>query len=318
MMAVGKDSVEVIEFMTLYEKLKDWVNDKPEALHELCKTDEAIKDICDKLFWAAFTLSMAERDARQLFATPVDPNFVAIWRDYEERYEPVLAWLWLGDLPTEMTEGQPYKGSKADLQWENADTGAAECAKSITDAIDFAVEQVGDPSRNFPDDFYDDIEEGGRNWHRLQTRVGFDPRGVFRRRELVPLILVPRHVASGMGASDKVSLYTNLQQAHDTFIFGAPYAALALMRSILEATLRDHYHAKGKNLERRIQNVEERLPDGASAAALHRIRRRANSIMHLDIDSDATLPMIEGAELEKEIASLLLALRTLIERAPKR
>ena len=46
----------------------------------------------------------------------------------------------------------------------------------------------------------------------------------------------------------------NLQEAHDAFVFGATYAALALMRSIMEAVLRDHYRADGKDLSERIRN----------------------------------------------------------------
>ena len=41
-------------------------------------------------------------------------------------------------------------------------------------------------------------------------------------------------------------MLTNLQQAHDAFVYGAHYAALALMRSIMEAVLRDHYGAEGR------------------------------------------------------------------------
>ena len=63
----------------------------------------------------------------------------------------------------------------------------------------------------------------------------------------------------------------NLRQAHDAFVSGAPFAALALMRSILEGLLRDHYGAEGKDLSDRINQASKRLPSGASAAALHRL-----------------------------------------------
>jgi uncharacterized protein DUF4145 len=60
---------------------------------------------------------------------------------------------------------------------------------------------------------------------------------------------------------------------------------LALMRSILEAVLRDHYGAEGEDLSERI-NQARQLPSGASVAALHRLRKLANA---------------EGVEAEREI-----------------
>ena len=37
-----------------------------------------------------------------------------------------------------------------------------------------------------------------------------------------------------------------LQQAQDAFIYGAPFAAIALMRAILEIVLSRHYGAAGR------------------------------------------------------------------------
>ncbi|WP_155889374.1 DUF4145 domain-containing protein [Cucumibacter marinus] len=108
-------------------------------------------------------------------------------------------------------------------------------------------------------------------------------------------------------------MLTNLQQAHDAFVFGAPHAAIALMRSILEAVLRDHYAAKGKDLEERIRNARRRLPPGANEGALHRLRKLANVILHLDRQKDEGLIKMDEVRLEKEVVSLLFVLRALIE-----
>ena len=107
----------------------------------------------------------------------------------------------------------------------------------------------------------------------------------------------------------------NLQQAHDAFVYGATYAALALMRSIMEAVLRDHYRVEGKDLSERIRNARGRLPRGASEPALNRLRKLANAILHLDRDKDEGLPTMDEVRLEKEIVSLLFVLRALIEGA---
>ena len=83
----GKDTPEVVEFMALFARLKDWSDDDPEGLSDFAASDESVKELCTKLSFAAHFLKMNERRARVLFAAPVDPAFLAAWRDYEERYE---------------------------------------------------------------------------------------------------------------------------------------------------------------------------------------------------------------------------------------
>jgi hypothetical protein len=136
----------------------------------------------------------------------------------------------------------------------------------------------------------------------------------------VPFVLFPRHVAAHHGQTEKLSIYENLRQAHDAFVFGAPSAALALMRSIMEVVLRDHYGANDDDLSlpERISKSRKLLPRGANEAALHRLRKLANAILHLDPGNEAALPKVETIEFEIEILSLLRVLRALIEGAPQR
>jgi hypothetical protein len=89
-----------------------------------------------------------------------------------------------------------------------------------------------------------------------------------------------------------------------------------LMRSIMEEMLRGHYGAKGKNLCERINQASERLPSGASAPALHRLRKLANALLHLKPEKEEVMPKVEPFRMEKEIVSLLFVLRALIEGAP--
>ena len=81
----------------------------------------------------------------------------------------------------------------------------------------------------------------------------------------------------------------------------------------MEVALRDHYGAAGKSLEQLIRSAKSRLPRGASAQRLHRLQDLANAILHIDRDRDQGLLDMDEARLEKEIASLLLVLRALIE-----
>jgi len=310
-----KDSAELIEFMTLFTKLKDWSDDDPEGLFDFAAGDESVRDLCVKLSFAAHFLKMNERRARFLFAAPVDPAFLFAWRDYEERYESTLSRIWLFHHLPELDYGEASLAPRADLQWDLADDEAADQSGGIREAIDFAQFNIEQEHRHdsFPDGFVETVEEGLAAWERLKTETGFDLRGVFRRRALVPFVLVPRQIASKQGNSEKLSLLKNLQQAHDAFVFGASYAALALMRSIMESVLRDHYHAEGADLSERIRKARHRLPSGANEAALHRLRKLANAVLHLDRERDEGLGKMDAARLEKEIVSLLFVLRALVE-----
>ena len=73
------------------------------------------------------------------------------------------------------------------------------------------------------------------------------------------------------------------------------------MRSIAEAVLRDHYSPEGRDLSEHIRNARGRLPPRANEAALHRLRKLANAILHLDREKDEGLPNLDGKQLEKEI-----------------
>lgn len=312
----GEDPPEVAEFMALFTRLKDWSDDDPQGLFDFAAGDESVRDLCVNLSFAAHFLKMNERRARVLFAAPVDPAFLAAWRDYEERYEALVSGIWLSGFLPELASAEPSRVPKADLQWDNANDEASEQAGAIEEAIDFAQFNADQEHRWIDQpDFVERIQEGIAAWERLRQDTGFDLHGVFRRRALVPFVLVPRQIAAKHGSTDTLSMLKNLQQAHDAFVFGATYAALALMRSIMEAVLRDHYRAEGKDLNERIRNARGRLPRGANEGALHRLRKLASAILHLDREKDEGLPKMDEVRLEKEIVSLLFVLRALIEGA---
>ena len=309
-MSVAKDSTEVIKFMALFQKLRDWIDDNPTDLEKLAADDEVLSRLCNDLGFAAAFLSMNEKRQRRLFSAPVDPKFIAAWRAYEEKYASPIAGMFLSDIGLDTSASLVENKSRADFLWEAADDDAKDQANAIKSALNFAHDQATDDWRDFGGGFRDSIEDGTAAWDRLATETGFDLRGVFRRRELVPFVLVPRHVSQHHGEAEKLSLLTHLQQAHDAFVFGVPFAALALMRSILETTLKTHYHPTGKDLAELIENCRG-LPRDASKAALHRLRLLANDVLHFNKEK-VRLP----ADFERELVSLLIVLRALIEGVP--
>lgn len=323
MMTNGKDSAEVVKFLTLYSRLKDWCDDEPEAIFQLAITDEPFKDLCMQLLFAANRLHASERRQRHLFATPVDPKFLSAWRDFEVRYEHVLAANWsafaLSNERADVSDASESSTS-ADRRWEDADLNGRIAADLIEKVIGFARVQAFDVEEPIEPDYSISAEAAVEMaidyWEGLTDEIGFDLANVFRRRSLVPFVFFPRHIAARYNAPEKTLLYQSLQQAHDAFIFGVPFAALALMRSIMEAVLRDHYHAQGQDLSERINSVRKNLPAGANAAALHRLRIRANDVLHHSAEGQA-LAKHDSLQMEKDIMSQLCVLRDLIEGAPQ-
>lgn len=46
----GKDSPEAVRFMSLFTRLKDWSDDRPEGLRAFAEEDESIKKLCSELW----------------------------------------------------------------------------------------------------------------------------------------------------------------------------------------------------------------------------------------------------------------------------
>ena len=394
-MTINKDSAEVVNFMRLFGKLKEWSEDEPESLPELASTDEPIKELCLQLLKAAGSLQRFERSAPDLFTAPVESKFISNWRDFEKRLVPALLTVRFNALMSREWDFSSF-GYEHSPGWEDADQEAARAEVLIESMMNGELEAImslghsrhdGDmaevavkpvaastaESRGprisinaFPKEFKekviaiytfrnellerarlcddellksklnnmltslslmgiddygvpieDALKEAREDWKSLKDEAGLDLRGVFRRRALVPFVLFPRHVAAHQGRTDKLSIYEILREAHQAFVFGVPSAAVALMRSIMEVVLRDHYGANGAHLSERISNSRRLLPRGANEAALHRLKKLANAILHLDADRDEGLQKLERIQLEQEIVSLLFVLRALIEGAPQ-
>lgn len=302
------DSPEVMEFMAIFARVRAACQGDPDLLkvEALFPENEGLRQLCEHLAGIAIGLQENERRRRELFASPVNPAFIQAWRDYEERYHWPMISVGFHELllPGEARDRLPLSIEHL----EHADEEAFEQAEGIRTAIEFAQSHAGQSDRGEgpQERFIDRINEGVAAWERL-IDTGFDLHGVFRRRALIPFVLVPRRVVTRNAGAK--ALLGNLQQAHEAFVFGAGFAAIALMRSILEAVLRDHYRIEGKDLRERIENAQGVIPPTVRPAALDRLRNYANKILHLDEE----ITHLSESQFEIEIVRLLYVLRNLIE-----
>jgi uncharacterized protein DUF4145 len=94
-----------------------------------------------------------------------------------------------------------------------------------------------------------------------------------------------------------------------------PFAAFALMRTILEIVLKDHYGAAGADLIELIKSAAT-LPKSVSRDQLHRIRLLGNDVLHFKKQYLNDRKKSDVANIEREIITLFIVLKSLIEQAP--
>ena len=128
--------------------------------------------------------------------------------------------------------------------------------------------------------------------------------------------MVPRHMLEYIWRNKPLSLMARLQQAQEAFVYGVPLAALALMRAILEQLMKKHYGWNAKGLLKSIEvaSASGLFPPTILFSQVQRLLKLGNDAVHLNSEE---LHKVAEANVEKEILSLLLIIRTLIEGAPK-
>lgn len=321
----AKDAAEVVRFMARFARLKAFVDDDPTDLVNDAIRDESVRDLCADLSWDAFALAMVERDRPELFVGPVDPAFIAAWRDYQNRYEDAVDWIsgcvLVAGLAGEnnnleglLAKDRPPTVTAGD-RWSYADEEAAEAIRKIDGAVDFAKDQIDQADRWSEDQegWIGEVSDGVIAWTNLLHKAGIDLRGMLRRRALVPFVLVPRKVANQQGSSDRTALLRNLKEAQDAFVRGTLVASAVLLRATVEVALKEHYRSIGKDLNERINSVRGKLPFGVTVRELHELRELANFLLHEPKLASQTAIGSGDAATEIKIASLLVTVRALIE-----
>lgn len=311
-------SKEAIRFTSQFQELRDSIGGNVDDLAWLASSNETVSKLCDKVFFAYQLLKEEEQSRREKFAESVSQSFISDRKEYDNKYAKPIGAEVLRKLLGTFPDMGMNDTSPLDCEWRWADEDAEENAKSTETAIGYARD-IARFSSEFEDpDTIKYVEKGVTTWERLKNVAGLDVRGVLRRRALVPFILVPHHMSGKWNGEEKTSLLAHLQQAHDAFIFGTPFASLALMRSIMEAVLLEHYTFRGKAGKIRqlsdLINDCNTLPIGIEKENLRDFKNLADGVLHLKSEKSQSRP--EGKSLEQTLARFLLTLKALIELAP--
>ncbi len=298
-------------FLAAFSELKAAVADDPAQLDADWKDNAWLQNLCDEITQLVRKFEVIEEQSRSAFTNNVSAAGAHARRDYDNRWREVISRIAnreihallaeiLGDFTDDyvsLSGEQPVDPLALEIaEWKDA---ASEEAGQIDDIIDYVFQE-----RSF-DDCNDRqwIDASLRAWDRLEV-CGLDIAGALWRRSALPHVLIPSHVAKHYGASH-ASLYRRLDQAGKAFVFGAPLAALALQRAIIEEVLAKHWGAeKGK-----VRDAN--LPELQWDARADRLKRLANEALHGDPER------LIGDALDRAIIENFGLLRLLIENAPQ-
>lgn len=324
-------------FLTRFSKLKQQCNDDPKRLKNLALEDPHISECCYHLHETAESIVQGDGKSKKTMIS-VDQDFRDAWRDYQERYRlEVFYSAPIFRTPVHLTlssETSENMGSDWKERWNLSQIGAlrfslCECfirmslvylkntgeIKRVYNYIKklHAAHRRGCiKSEDIPEDI-PNVDEMLSSMDFLQEATGINPNEVVRRHSLLSTV----HITQKAGATHP--MLEHLEQAQRAFVGGAPLASVALIRSIMEVVLRQHYRTEddihATDLEALINNASD-LPPEVNPTRLHDIRRNANAILHADPNQNHRAKILyDGSDerLETEIASMFKALRELIE-----
>lgn len=300
-------------FLIAFSALKAAVGDNPERLDAAWPGNDCIQSLCDELAQLVRGFEVVEEWSPLAFTNYVSPAAALARRDFDARWKGAVNRVanreWeamlneiLGEHIIDADDGNIDGDAVHDplaieiIDWKET---AAEQAAQIKQMIDNAFDQremddLGD---------YDWVDDSLRAWDRL-VASGLDIAGALWRRRALPYVLVPSHVAKYYGTA-RASLYRRLHQAGKAFTFGAPLAALALQRAVMEEVLTIHWGAeKGW-----VRNAD--LPDLSWDSRANRLKNLANDALHGDPEK------LSADALDRAVIENFLLLRLLIEHAPQ-
>jgi hypothetical protein len=332
----GVVSAEVAMFLTNFAELENLCNNAPKDIINISSTNQSILELCEKLYSIVVAMREAELSAPYAFSFPSNPEFKKKWRIYEEDYEEEIFWTLLRSQKEYINV--PTNCMNPNLRWLHAEVVSQNYSLPIHELFFVAAsspDTIKEISQSHGILKNETTVSAAEAWDALTEQCGLDPILTLRRRQLLPFVIAPRRRDGDNVKTRK--LLKNLEDAQRAFVFGATLAAIVMMRSHMEAVLRDHYCTKGADLEQLIDNTTN-LPAGITTDKLHEIRLIANKLAHngsekpiykqkpVDIwvqrisdslYSSSSSPGKNNMQwLEMEIVHLLRVLRRLIEEAP--
>lgn len=232
---------DVIKFITLFERVEEITGGNPGQIPIRVRDDEDFKVLCRELHDIHFFLDYRVRDSGDTIIQNVQPKFIEDWNQYEREYQPYIGKVSvvhevlvshgiLSDAPK-----TPEVSDKVNYENDLHE------AREKSDAIRLRLE-LGSWERNnahLTEELSDQLHEGQKVLKSLIEGLGLDFEKMIFRELQLRTVHVPTH--SSKDASDPLSLFSFLQEAHRAFRLGLKLATIGMCRAISDIVIRDHY-----------------------------------------------------------------------------
>jgi hypothetical protein len=232
---------DIIEFITLFERVKEITDGDPGQIPIRARNDETFKALCRQLHTLHFSLDFIKvRDAGDTIIQNVQPKFIEEWRQYEREYHPYIGNVSvahellvshgiLSDAPRapEVSEEVDYENDLHE-------------AREQGDAIRLRLELGSwERNRDLTGELSDKLYNGEKALARQIESLDPDFEKLIFRENRLRTVHVPTH--SSKDATNPLSLVSFLQEAHRAFRLGLTLATIGMCRAISDIIIRDHY-----------------------------------------------------------------------------
>lgn len=285
-----------------------------------------------KLAWAVDNVAnrIEKVGAFSKMVAQVSPEFIKDWKEYLYKWRMQINYVISADLGLLDAFGpapsfEEYAAQRRSPKEKEAPDPANDDSfvPEFHDggkAIEALIDLVRDQAERRRADKFDDsgianiYEIGAQALDHFQQVMGIDIQRAFDRWNSLPAIFVPKHVSDKYDLTGKDGLFAIFEQAVKAYVAGAPAAAVALCRALLETVLRDHYlrtvDTRGEDMKSLIDIAVARY-DFLQARKLHDLRMDANKILHRFADRRP------GSDDDKIVLRHLKDLKHYIEKAPQ-
>jgi len=333
-------TLPVVQFMTVFQKVKVRTKGNPQDLSRLCQNDDGLASLASELNHLATSIARELVTQRERYVLDSSPEFIAAYReylrDYEDAVEPIAAnkdkqflseiGKLLQEDPERVRNAFRKIGVDIDLDAPDDFDPLKDDPVNSFELMVRVVESMASVPDESRDDFSDQMYKAVGAWLFFQNTIGIDLAGIYQRWKATPVTFVPRHVSNRHGLTEPGSLYDTLRQAHRAYVFGSERAAMALCRALMELVLKKHWgieedeayiNAKQKNSGRdpglqKIIAIAETRYDTKYKLREHGLRQQkelADDVLH----GKGPPRNVSGGE----VFQFLKTLRYLIESAPR-
>ena len=290
------------KFLTAFRKLKEWTDDTPEVLENNSESDQSLANLCFQVSDLFLSLLPEMKKQGPNIYDNIDQSTLIAYRDFENRYERYVMKVVHSYFRRQILETFEPVIDPEILELKASAIKAVDIIPLINRTkMELAENSEYRRDQEFESKMLYDLSQANL-WLRGKVRekvgisysthtaidyilefvehTGLDFFAAKHRCALVRPVFIPEHISKKFGNQKQIALYKSLQQALNAFVFGSPAAAIALIRSVVEVVLSEHYGSRGRDLHELIDNAKG-LPTTARPDKLHKIRRVAKSHLAL-------------------------------------